>query len=138
LTLFACELAAPTSFFLAMTKFYSFLALLTFYIQTWDEYHTQTLTLGLVSGPVEGIVTLWIVYAFTAYKGGASFWQQPMLHTIGIPKYDFIPGYIYDLPFTQWYMWYGGVVLVFNTVQRSVFHHICLIVSSNAIAFIAP
>ena len=93
---------------------------MTFYVQTWDEYYTQTLTLGIISGPVEGILTLCIVYAFTAVKGGGSFWQQSMLNTVGIPNYDFIPQYIYDMPFAQWYMVYGGVVLVFNTVQRYV------------------
>ncbi len=50
-------------------------ASLTFYVQTWDEYHTHTLTLGVVSGPVEGIITLCIVYAMTAYMGGGSFWE---------------------------------------------------------------
>lgn len=93
-------------------------ALLTFYVQTWEEYHTHTLTLGLVSGPVEGILTLCIVYAFTAIKGGAHFWQQSALQTMGIQKHGFIPQDLYDLPFTDWYMIYGGAVLVSNTVQR--------------------
>merc|ERR1711977_316825 len=65
-------------------------ALLTFYVQTWDEYHTKTLTLGLISGPVEGIIIMVMVYAFTAIKGGASFWQQSMLATMGVPHYSFI------------------------------------------------
>ncbi|KAI9670713.1 MAG: hypothetical protein M1817_003823 [Caeruleum heppii] len=94
-------------------------ALLTFYVQTWDEYHTQTLTLGLVSGPVEGILTLCIVYAFTALKGGAHFWHQSLLRTLGVQKYGFIPEYFYELPFTDWYMIYGGIVLVANTVQSA-------------------
>lgn len=96
------------------------IATLTFYVQTWDEYYTQTLILGIVSGPVEGILTLCIVYAFTAVKGGGSFWQQSMLQTIGVAKSDLIPEYIYKLPFNEWYMVYGGVVLVFNTLQRWV------------------
>lgn len=96
-----------------------FASLLTFYIQTWDEYHTHTLTLGLISGPVEGILTLCIVYAFTALKGGASFWQQSMFRTVGIEKYGFIPEYVYELPFNEWYMVYGGIVLVLNTVQSA-------------------
>lgn len=95
-------------------------ATFTFYVQTWDEYYTQTLTLGIVSGPVEGILTLCIVYAFTAIKGGGSFWQQSMLATLGIAKHDFIPEYIYNLPFNQWYMVYGGIVLVFNTTERQL------------------
>ncbi|QSZ32204.1 hypothetical protein DSL72_001776 [Monilinia vaccinii-corymbosi] len=78
-----------------------FASLLTFYVQTWDEYHTKTLTLGLVSGPVEGIVILVIVYAFTAIKGGASFWTQSMFRTVGIPHYAFIPNYVYELPFNE-------------------------------------
>lgn len=94
------------------------LATLTFYVQTWDEYYTKTLTLGLVSGPVEGILTLCIVYAITGVKGGGSYWQQSMLQAFGLPKYSFIPEYVYNLPFTEWYMVYGGIVLVSNTLQR--------------------
>lgn len=97
-----------------------FASLLTFYVQTWDEYHTKTLTLGLVSGPVEGIVILITVYAFTAIKGGASFWSQSMFRTVGIPHYEFIPEFIYELPFNEWYMVQGGIVLVLNTVQSSI------------------
>lgn len=93
-------------------------AAFTFYVQTWDEYYTQTLTLGVVSGPVEGILTLCVVYAFTAIMGGGSFWHQSMLQTLGVAKHDLIPDYVYKLPFTDWYMFYGGVVLVMNTVQR--------------------
>lgn len=94
------------------------IATLTFYVQTWDEYYTQTLTLGLVSGPVEGILTLCIVFAFTAIKGGGSFWQQSMLPTLGVAKYSFIPEYLYQLPFNEWFMVYGGIVLFFNTLER--------------------
>ncbi|KAL6713627.1 Phosphotransferase [Lecanora helva] len=96
-------------------------ATLTFYIQTWDEYYTQTLILGVVSGPVEGILTLCIVYAITAVKGGGSFWQQSLLQTIGVAPHAMIPDYIYNLPWNQWYMVYGGLVLVANTIQ-SIWH----------------
>jgi ethanolaminephosphotransferase len=94
------------------------LALLTFYVQTWDEYHTHTLTLGLISGPVEGILTLCIVYAMTAVLGGGSFWQQSMLLSLGVGDHDFIPTIFYRLAWNEWYMVYGAVVLVFNTVSR--------------------
>ncbi|MCJ1226147.1 hypothetical protein MMC12_002796 [Toensbergia leucococca] len=93
---------------------------LTFYIQTWDEYHTQTLTLGLISGPVEGILMLCAVYAFTAVKGGGSFWQQPMLPTLGVAKFSVIPESIYELPFNEWNMVYGGIVLLINTIQSAM------------------
>lgn len=38
-----------------------------------------------------------------------------MLETIGIPKSNLIPENIYDMPFTQWYIVYGGLVLLFST-----------------------
>lgn len=95
-----------------------FATMLTFYIQTWDEYHTKTLTLGLVSGPVEGILTLCIVYTITAVKGGGSYWQQPMLPALGVRHFDFLPDVAYTLDFGEFYMIYGGLVLTFNTIQR--------------------
>ncbi len=91
---------------------------MTFYVQTWEEYYTHTLTLGLVSGPVEGIMTLVIVFALTAFLGGAHVWQQSALQTMGFAKHDFIPRELYDLPFTKIFMFYGGVVLVYNTLSR--------------------
>ncbi|KAK0633663.1 CDP-alcohol phosphatidyltransferase-domain-containing protein [Immersiella caudata] len=99
-----------------------FASLLTFYVQTWDEYHTKTLTLGIVNGPVEGILILVGVYALTGYKGGAHFWQQSMLATFGLPQTLFggavtIPSVLYDLNFTEWYMVQGTVVLVLNTLE---------------------
>ncbi|GAB7337452.1 hypothetical protein MBLNU457_g2791t1 [Dothideomycetes sp. NU457] len=96
-----------------------FASLLTFYVQTWDEYHTKTLTLGLVSGPVEGILTLCIVYAFTAVKG-ADFWHQSMLASLGMTKAEVLPQAIYELPWIEWYLIYGGLVLVFNTVSSAM------------------
>jgi ethanolaminephosphotransferase len=95
----------------------TFTALLTFYVQTWDEYHTHTLTLGLVSGPVEGILTLCFVYAFTAIKGGGSYWQQPMLPALGVPFISSLPKAAYTMDFGDFYMLYGTVVLAFNTLQ---------------------
>lgn len=88
---------------------------MTFYVQTWDEYYTHVLTLGIVSGPVEGVLTLCVVFAFTAYQGGASFWHRSMLETIGVSKTDAIPDHIYNMPFTQWYMVYGAIMLFFAT-----------------------
>jgi ethanolaminephosphotransferase len=97
-----------------------FASLLTFYVQTWDEYHTHTLTLGIVSGPVEGIVTLCIIYAFTGYVGGGSFWNQSMFASLGMPHYAIIPDAVYELLWTDWYMAYGGVVLIFNTLLSAM------------------
>lgn len=94
---------------------------MTFYVQTWDEYYTQVLTLGIISGPVEGILTLCTVYGFTAYMGGGSFWHQPMLETFGVAKPSFISQQVYEMPFTQWYLVYGAIMLCFAT-GSSILH----------------
>ncbi|KAL8346226.1 hypothetical protein RB598_000226 [Gaeumannomyces tritici] len=96
-----------------------FSSLLTFYVQTWDEYHTKTLTLGIVNGPVEGVLIIVCVYALTGYMGGASFWQRSMLATLGVPRFEFMADHVYDFSFTQWYMVQGTVVLVYNTVESA-------------------
>ncbi|KAI0440281.1 CDP-alcohol phosphatidyltransferase [Xylaria telfairii] len=91
----------------------------TFYVQTWEEYHTKTLTLGIVNGPVEGILALVLVYALTGYMGGASFWQQSMLATFGVPKSLGIPDFFYELSFTQIYLIQGTLVMVYNTFESA-------------------
>lgn len=96
-----------------------FASLLTFYVQTWDEYHTHTLTLGLVSGPVEGILTLCIIYALTGYLGGGSFWGQSLLASLHLPQPSWLPDTLYNLAWNEWYMVYGGIILVFNTVTSA-------------------
>lgn len=89
----------------------------TFYVQTWDEYHTHVLTLGIVSGPVEGILTLCVVYLCTAVVGGGSFWHNSMLATLGVPHFSFLPDSVYNMPFTHWWLVYGGIVLLFSTAS---------------------
>ncbi|KPI42584.1 putative CDP-alcohol phosphatidyltransferase class-I family protein [Cyphellophora attinorum] len=92
-------------------------AVLTFYIQTWDEYHTHQLTLGVVSGPVEGVLTLVGVFFVTYLKGRGSYWQQPMLPAIGVPKTAAVPDALYQQSWAEWWMLFGGLVLTYNTVS---------------------
>ncbi len=94
-------------------------ALATFYVQTWEEYHTKTLTLGIVNGPVEGILALVLVYALTGYMGGASFWNQSVLATFGVSRSLGIPELLYGLSFTQCYLVQGTIVMLYNTVESA-------------------
>lgn len=94
-----------------------FASLCAFYLTTWEEYHTGTLYLGIVSGPVEGVLTLCAIYALTAITGG-SFWQRPMLETLGLPRPSFLPEVLRDMPFNHWYLVYGAIILTFNIFQR--------------------
>lgn len=98
-------------------------ALFTFYIQTWDEYHTHSLTLGIISGPVEGVLTLCVVFFITYLKGGASFWEQSMLKALGLESLplvpDFVSNYLFQKSWGEWFMLYGGCVLVFNMLESA-------------------
>ena len=78
------------------------------------------MTLGFISGPVEGILTLCVVYAVTAIKGGGWYWQQPMLETLGLPTPAWLPEAALKADFADFYIFYGGVVLVYNTFERCV------------------
>lgn len=95
-------------------------ALLTFYVQTWETYYTKTLTLGIVNGPVEGVLTIVAVLAITGFVGGGSFWRQSMLAKFGVPSDIGVPSFIYQLSFTQWWLVQGSIVCVFNTVESSL------------------
>jgi ethanolaminephosphotransferase len=115
--LFAGVMNLGQSWYTVLTLFG---ALFTFYIQTWDEYHTHTLTLGVVSGPVEGVLSLCIVFFITYLKGGASFWQQSMMKSLGIGKIPLMPDFLYEQAWSEWFMVYGGMVLVFNTLSSAI------------------
>lgn len=41
-----------------------------------------------------------------------------MIQSLGVKEQGFIPEVLYNLAWNEWYMVYGGVVLVFNTVSR--------------------
>lgn len=92
-------------------------ALLTFYVQTWDEYHTKTLTLGIVNGPVEGVLIICVIYAATGYFGGGHIWTYSALEIVGVPKGTLIPDLVYNMSFSDWYMVQGFVMLCFNTLE---------------------
>ncbi|KAF8242486.1 Choline/ethanolaminephosphotransferase [Wilcoxina mikolae CBS 423.85] len=96
----------------------AFASLCAFYLTTWEEYHTGTLYLGLVSGPVEGVLTLCGLYFFTAFKGGA-YWQRSALEELGLRR-EWMPEWMGEMSFAIWWLVYGGVMLGFNVVQSSL------------------
>lgn len=100
-------------------------ALGTFYIQTWDDYHTKTLSFGYVSGPVEGVFMIVIVHLLTAYHGSGDYWRQPALPALGFAKHASIPHVLYDLPFSEWFASLAYCILVYNTVSRYVGYPNC-------------
>ncbi|KAJ9462657.1 putative CDP-alcohol phosphatidyltransferase class-I family protein 3 [Diplonema papillatum] len=63
---------APDQMYLAV--FYIIVLSGGFYFCAWEQYHTGTLTLGYVNGPVEGILTLCALFLATAVMGH-DFWS---------------------------------------------------------------
>ncbi|KAF8470257.1 hypothetical protein BDZ91DRAFT_720239 [Kalaharituber pfeilii] len=114
--IFAAVMNLGYSWATVMTMFASLCA---FYLTTWEEYHTGILYLGLVSGPVEGVLTLCVVYAFTALVGG-SFWQRPLLEVLGFGRMSWLPQVFQEMPICHWYLVYGGIMLGFNIIQSSL------------------
>lgn len=93
------------------------IALLTFYVQTWDEYHTKTLTLGIVSGPVEGILVICVIFAATGFLGGGHIWTYSVLETLGAPRLASVPDLFYQMSFSDLFMLQGFIILCFNTAE---------------------
>ncbi|KAI8055282.1 CDP-alcohol phosphatidyltransferase-domain-containing protein [Syncephalis plumigaleata] len=60
-----------------------FTALTNFYLSTWEEYHTGTLYLSYISGPVEGVIVLICCLFITGYAG-PSIWLQPYKQLLGL------------------------------------------------------
>ncbi|GAA5836321.1 hypothetical protein JCM9279_000354 [Rhodotorula babjevae] len=58
------------------------IACLSFFASTWEEYHTGTLYLGYVNGPVEGILIAVGILSWTAVKG-SSWWSLPVEEALG-------------------------------------------------------
>jgi hypothetical protein len=54
-----------------------FCLLFGFYVVTWDEYHTHTLYLTTISGPVEGTI-LFTICAFISGWYGPQIWSLPV------------------------------------------------------------
>ena len=72
-------------------------AVLCFYVTTWETYHTHTMFLGYINGPVDGTVGLTVCFFFTGYYGRA-MWDFPV-HWVEVFN---IPGTPWDGFFSHW------------------------------------
>jgi ethanolaminephosphotransferase len=57
-------------------------ALTNFYISSWETYHTHTLFLSYISGPVEGILSGCMLLILTGFTG-PQFWSQTVNQLLG-------------------------------------------------------
>lgn len=89
------------------------LALANFYVSSWETYHTHTLFLSYISGPVEGILSGCIMFCITGLKG-TSFWKQTVNQLIGTsnPNLEFPILYVVAIA--------ALLMVVFNLVYSSI------------------
>jgi len=92
-------------------------SLATFYLTTWEEYHTKRLYLGLISGPVEGILMIVGVFLISG-RYGSKFWHQDALLFLGIDEKSVasFSARIPHLKLHEVFMAFSGAGLVSNII----------------------
>lgn len=89
--------------------------LLGFYVVTWDELHTHTLYLTLVSAPVEGNALFTLSALATGYLG-QGIWATPLRTLLPL-----CPAAVASMPLSrglEWGLLVGGSLTVANSVLR--------------------
>lgn len=97
-----------------------FIALAYFYCTTWETYHTGTLYLGHINGPVEGTLFLCVVYALTGIYGRA-MWVKPLVDVLGPELFAMWPSLksLADVPLNEASM-VGFLLMSILTITTSL------------------
>jgi len=93
-------------------------SMLTFFLSTWEEYHTKYLVLRYINGPEEGLTFLYASY-FVTFFIGPEFWKMDIndvFGTTGLP----------DLPMNYFIIYLSLVPNVLTWIANlySVFSHV--------------
>lgn len=90
--------------------------LTNFYLNTWEEYHTGTLYLSEISGPVEGLLSICAVFLIR-YFAGPNFFISPLADTLPTQLVDFLGREnIPDTPTYTVTFILGIIMVVFNGI----------------------
>lgn len=95
-----------------------------FYITTWDEYHTGSLYLSYISGPVEGLVLIVFVFIATGFLGGPAFWSLGY-KSVFPNLFPFLP----DVPINVILLAFSQLVVLLNVI--SSFRNVYALVRSK-------
>jgi len=87
--------------------------LASFYLTTWEEYHTGQLYLGVFSGPVEGILMIVGIFIITGFCG-TSFWDTGILTFTRLDRIPRIVEIVPNVGLNEAFMIFGGFALAFN------------------------
>jgi len=110
---FICILSAlgiGTSFLCVFTIL---AALTNFYVSSWETYHTHTLFLSYISGPVEGILSGCALLITTGFVG-PQFWSQSFNQLLGT-SYEYL-----NFPMYQFICAVIAILGLFNVVCSSI------------------
>ncbi|KAG4100991.1 Choline/ethanolaminephosphotransferase [Neocallimastix lanati (nom. inval.)] len=88
-------------------------ALTNFYVSSWETYHTHTLFLSYISGPVEGILSGCILLITTGFVG-PKFWSNSINQMIGTSS-EYL-----NFPFYNLVCSVIGVMALFNVVCSAI------------------
>jgi len=88
-------------------------ALTNFYVSSWETYHTHTLFLSYISGPVEGILSGCILLITTGFTG-PQFWSQTVNQILGTTNENL------NFPFYNVVCALIAVMALFNIVCSSI------------------
>lgn len=110
----------------------------TFYLTTWEEYHTGQLYLGVFSGPVEGILMIVGIYFMTGLYGvspirifhsrelaescfhfslftGPAFWDKGILTFLHL-EHTKVASVVPNAPLNVTFMYFSALGLFFNII----------------------
>lgn len=95
-----------------------FLTTLNFYVSTWEEFHTKTLFLSIMSGPVEGVLMIIGMLVFTGFVG-PDVWSTPV-----IAGYSFNDVYIPFFALSLVFNIFSAIKNVYRVTKSSFVHAI--------------
>ncbi|GAA5910853.1 hypothetical protein JCM6882_003444 [Rhodosporidiobolus microsporus] len=97
------------------------------YVSTWEEYHTGTLYLGYINGPVEGIL-LGVLVLLISTINGPSWWANSLSDTVmsRIPPFAFFPGHWQVLDAVMWSLLGAFLVAHLPLCLWNVYKHLTL------------
>lgn len=98
------------------TLFSQFAVLSNFYTSTWETYHTHTLYLSCVSGPVEGMLLLCGLFGLTAFTG-PEIWSAH-LFDLDLTSLGFNLG-VYEVDVSHFIMIFGGFGIYMNVAAAT-------------------
>ncbi|KZT42602.1 Choline/ethanolaminephosphotransferase [Sistotremastrum suecicum HHB10207 ss-3] len=90
-------------------------SLAAFYLTTWEEYYTGQLFLGVISGPVEGILLITSIFVVSGIYG-PSIWDTPILRVLHLENVGFLSNSVLNLGINEVFLVLCGFGLAFNVV----------------------